>query len=118
MFVVAAAGCGAAGGVLAIDLLQVVPTTSGGVLLLGYAFGQWTPYVEVERIASRGGADPFFVPDPAATNLPSFDTLRGIAGLRLDLSDWTALKAEYRHTRYQDTSSTLQELVLNWSWGF
>jgi branched-chain amino acid transport system permease protein len=31
VFVVAAAGCGAAGGVLAIDQLQVVPATSGGV---------------------------------------------------------------------------------------
>ncbi len=37
VFVVAAAGCGAAGGVLAIDLLQVVPTTSGGVFSV-----QWT----------------------------------------------------------------------------
>ena len=31
VFVVAAAGCGAAGGVLAIEQLQVVPGTSGGV---------------------------------------------------------------------------------------
>jgi branched-chain amino acid transport system permease protein len=37
VFVVAAAGCGAAGGVLAIDQLQVVPQTSGGVFSV-----QWT----------------------------------------------------------------------------
>ena len=37
VFVVAAAGCGAAGGVLAIDQLQVVPGTSGGVFSV-----QWT----------------------------------------------------------------------------
>ena len=37
VFVVAAAGCGAAGGVLAIDQLQVVPGTSGGVFTV-----QWT----------------------------------------------------------------------------
>ncbi len=37
VFVVAAAGCGAAGGVLAIDQLQVVPTTYGGVFSV-----QWT----------------------------------------------------------------------------
>jgi branched-chain amino acid transport system permease protein len=37
VFVVAAAGCGAAGGVLAINLLQVVPTTAGGVFSV-----QWT----------------------------------------------------------------------------
>jgi branched-chain amino acid transport system permease protein len=37
VFVVAAAGCGAAGGVLAIDQLQVVPGTAGGVFSV-----QWT----------------------------------------------------------------------------
>jgi len=37
VFVVAAAGCGAAGGVLAIEQLQVVPGTSGGVFSV-----QWT----------------------------------------------------------------------------
>jgi branched-chain amino acid transport system permease protein len=37
VFVVAAAGCGAAGGVLAIQQLQVVPGTSGGVFSV-----QWT----------------------------------------------------------------------------
>ena len=37
VFVAAAAGCGAAGGVLAIQQLQVVPGTSGGVFSV-----QWT----------------------------------------------------------------------------
>jgi branched-chain amino acid transport system permease protein len=37
VFVVAAAGCGAAGGVLAIEQLQVVPGTAGGVFSV-----QWT----------------------------------------------------------------------------
>src|SRR6202034_2690846 len=37
VFVVAGAGCGAAGGVLAIEQLQVVPGTSGGVFSV-----QWT----------------------------------------------------------------------------
>ena len=37
VFVVAAAGCGAAGGILAIQQLQVVPATSGGVFSV-----QWT----------------------------------------------------------------------------
>jgi hypothetical protein len=93
-------------------------TTYGGFLLAGYAFGQWTPYAEVERIASRGGSDPFFVPDPAAAGLPSFDSLKEIVGLRIDLSDWTALKAEYRHTSFRETSTSVDEGVLNWSWGF
>jgi branched-chain amino acid transport system permease protein len=37
VFIVAAAGCGAAGGILAIQQLQVVPLTSGGVFSV-----QWT----------------------------------------------------------------------------
>jgi len=37
VFIVAAAGCGAAGGILAIEQLQVVPGTSGGVFSV-----QWT----------------------------------------------------------------------------
>jgi branched-chain amino acid transport system permease protein len=37
VFIAAAAGCGAAGGVLAIEQLQVVPGTSGGVFSV-----QWT----------------------------------------------------------------------------
>jgi hypothetical protein len=81
-------------------------STYGGFLLVGYSFGPWTPYVEVERIASSGGADPFFAPDRAAAGIPSFDTLNAIGGVRLDLSDWTALKAEYRHTSYLDSSSS------------
>jgi opacity protein-like surface antigen len=48
----------------------------------------------------------------------SFDTAQGIAGLRVDLSDWTSLKAEYRYTRILDRSETTHEGILNWSWGF
>jgi hypothetical protein len=93
-------------------------TTLGGFVLLGYAFGRVTPYLEFERIASRGGTDPFFNPGTASAPLVSFDTAEGIVGLRVDLSDWTALKAEYRATRAFDTSTNLQEGVIDWSWGF
>lgn len=93
--------------------------TYGGFALLGYAVGRFTPYVEFERVASSGPGvpDPFFVP-VAGMRTSSFDTAEGIVGLRIDLSDWTALKAEYRNTRFFDTASTFQEGVLNWSWGF
>jgi hypothetical protein len=92
--------------------------TYGGFALIGYAFGRFTPYVEFERVASSGGADPFFVPDQSMQT-SSFNTAEGIVGLRIDLSDWTALKAEYRQTRtLGDAASTFQEGVLNWSWGF
>ena len=44
--------------------------------------------------------------------------VQGIAGLRVDLSDWTALKAEYRQTREYDLHVTDYTGILNWSWGF
>ena len=93
-------------------------TTYGGFILLGYAVGRVTPYVEVERIASKGGTDPFFIPDPSAADLPTFDSLEAIAGLRFDLTDWTALKVEYRQTKQWDLHLTQYDGVLNWSWGF
>jgi hypothetical protein len=93
-------------------------STYGGFALLGYAFGRFTPYAEFESVSSSGGADPFFIPDVAAPDVPSFDTAGGILGLRIDLSDWTALKAEYRYTRSIDTSTNFQEGLINWSWGF
>ena len=74
--------------------------------------------VEVERIANKGGPDPFFIPDPAATDIPTFDSLEVIGGLRLDLTDWTALKLEYRQTKMWDLHLTQYDGILNWSWGF
>lgn len=99
------------------QLLTQQWNTYGGFALVGYAFGRFTPYVEFERVASSGGKDPFFIPDPAMQT-SSFDTAEGIVGLRIDLSDWTALKVEYRNTRVLDAASTFQAGVLNWSWGF
>jgi hypothetical protein len=93
-------------------------TTYGGFILLGYGVGRFTPYVEVERVARKGGIDPFFIPDPGAVDLPTFDSLEGIVGLRFDLTDWTALKVEYRQTKQWDLHVTQYDGVLNWSWGF
>jgi hypothetical protein len=91
--------------------------TFGGFGLLGYALGRVTPYIEVESFDTQGGPDPFFIPDPM--NPPtSFRTAEGILGVRVDLSDWTALKAEYRATRLVDTGDTIQVGIVNWSWGF
>ena len=90
-------------------------STYGGFALAGYTFGRLTPYVEVERIASSGGADPFFT----TADSSSFDTIAVIGGLRLDLSDWTALKAEYRQTHvYDNGGAESYQGLLNWSWGF
>jgi hypothetical protein len=92
--------------------------TFGGFALLGYAFGSFVPYVRAERIASAGGLDPFFVPDPAAQGVDSFDTVDALAGLRFDLTDFTALKAEYQYTKAFDTSQVTHLGTINWSWGF
>jgi hypothetical protein len=93
-------------------------TTFGGFGLVGYTFGRVTPYVEVERLDTSGPTpDPFFVPNPAAP--VAFNTLEGIAGMRCDLSDWTAIKAEYRQTHYLDGfAGDFREGIINWSWGF
>ena len=97
-------------------------TTYGGFALVGYAFGRITPYLQFERIASKGGTDPFFSNTILVPDAESFDTAGGILGLRIDLSDWTALKAEYRQTHSYTTpttpSGTVYEGILNWSWGF
>lgn len=93
-------------------------STYGGFALLGYTIGRFTPYLQFERIAAKGGADPFFVNTALIPDAQSFDTAGGIVGLRLDLSDWTALKVEYRQTHAYDTASTQYEGILNWSWGF
>jgi hypothetical protein len=97
--------------------------TYGGFGLVGYTVGPLTPYLEFERIATRGGKDPFFyggvaLEDLNTPNAPSFNTTEGVLGLRLDLSDWTALKAEYRNTRLWNHRLSIQEWLLNWSWGF
>lgn len=92
--------------------------TFGGFGLLGYAFGRVTPYVELESFNSQGGPDPFFVQDPALVTPSGFDTFEGIGGVRIDLSDWTALKAEYRQLRFLDDGRTIYEGIVNWSWGY
>ena len=90
--------------------------TYGGFVLAGYSFGRFTPYVEFERIASKG-EDPFFRRSDMG-EVDSFDSSKGIVGVRLDLTDWTALKAEYRQTRETDKDLTTYEGLVNWSWGF
>ena len=90
----------------------------GGFGLLGYAFGRVTPYIEIERFASQGGLDPFLNPGSMDVTPGSFDTVAGVFGTRVDLSNWSALKFEYRATRDTITAETSQMGLINWSWGF
>jgi hypothetical protein len=94
-------------------------TTFGGFGLVGYTIGRVTPYFEVERVDSSGPSpDPFFI-RPGIDPPVSFNTVKGILGTRVDLSDWTAIKFELRQTHYLDGfAGDFREAVLNWSWGF
>jgi hypothetical protein len=89
--------------------------TYGGFVTLGHAFGIVTPYVRGQWIGTRGGSDPFFVPVPM--DPPTFDELEGLGGIRVDLTDWTAIRAEYRATRVAQMD-VVHLGVLQWSWGF
>jgi hypothetical protein len=83
----------------------------------GYTVGIVTPYLSGERrIATTNSTDPFFAPDPAASTI-DLDVAEGIAGLRVDLSTWSALKAEYRHARSFDQARTTRTVYLSWQFG-
>lgn len=84
--------------------------------LAGYSIGSFTPYVLVEWIDTFGGSDPFFVPDPMSAPLPTA-LVEGLAGVRIDLSTWAALKGELRVTRFTDAGITTQGVTLNWAFG-
>lgn len=84
--------------------------------LAGYSLGSFTPYVLVEWIDVLGGPDPFFVPTPMSPPLPEA-LVEVLAGVRVDLSTWAALKAELRVTHLTDTAITGQALTLNWAFG-
>jgi len=90
--------------------------TYGGFILLGYAFGPMMPYVEASQILSAGGMDPFFIPDHTAGAM-SIEQLDLIAGLRFDVSSWSALKLEYAYA-HSPYASTRHTVTLDWSWGF
>jgi hypothetical protein len=85
--------------------------------LAGYSFGKFTPYVLVEWIDTLGGSDPFFVPDPAMFGPLPVALIEGLAGVRVDLSTWAALKGELRVTRYSDLDEIGQALTVNWAFG-
>jgi hypothetical protein len=92
--------------------------TYGGFATLGYAFGMVTPYVRGQWIATRGGSDPFYVPEgPTAMDAAKFGELEGIAGIRVDLTDWTAIRGEYSATQLAQ-DKVVHQGTLQWCWGF
>lgn len=91
--------------------------TYGGFVTFAHSFGPVTPYVRGQWIGTAGGTDPFFVPDPTTDAVP-IDELESIVGLRVDLTDWTAVRAEYRATKLGIREDVAHQGVVQWAWGF
>ena len=90
--------------------------TYAGYGLLGYAvIDKLTPYVAVDTIVGADD-DPFFRPDTAMS--PLVDFVEVLAGARIDVSTWSALKLEVRFDRlYGGGGANDYTGVANWSFG-
>jgi hypothetical protein len=91
-------------------------TTYDAFAVMSYAFGSVAPYIKGERLVMTGGSDPFFVPDPTQPYL-ELDVADGIAGLRIDLSTWSALKIEYEFDHLIDRSLNVHSGFASWQFG-
>jgi hypothetical protein len=91
--------------------------TYGGFVTFAHSFGPVTPYVRGQWIGTLGGSDPFFVPKGPESGAAPIEELEWIGGVRFDLTDWTAVRAEYRATKLGD-GDVAQQGVLQWAWGF
>jgi hypothetical protein len=93
-------------------------STFDAFALGGYRFGELVPYVlgEIRRTPTTV-PDPFFFPDPTVASdiLRDFEEIT--AGLRWDLTTWSALKFEYRATLTDDTSMRVHRGMVDWSFG-
>jgi len=85
--------------------------------LVGYRMGAWTPYLREEFFDPWGDQDPFYNPDPLMGNV-EYGFSETIAGLRYNISSWSALKAEYRlEVPTDSTRETIHRGLVNWSFG-
>ena len=93
-------------------------TTTDAFVVAGYRIGRVTPYVQVERTDEHGDPDPFYTPDPGMTTPSSpRDQTEALAGVRVDVSVWSALKAEYGLLFPDDADGPDHTVMLNWSFG-
>jgi hypothetical protein len=85
--------------------------------LAGYRFGQLVPYGLFEMRRTPATPDPFFFPDPTLSSdiLKDFEEIT--AGLRWDLTTWSAIKLEYRGTLADDSSMRVHRGMIDWSFG-
>jgi len=94
-------------------------STTDAFVVAGYRIGRVTPYVLVERTDALGSRqDPFYTPDPTMpTASTPVDQTNAIGGVRLDVSVWSALKAEYGMLYPDDADGPDHTVMLNWSFG-
>jgi hypothetical protein len=90
--------------------------TYDAFVVAGFAIPPVTPYISAERLVMTAGLDPFFVPDPAQP-LPELDVLEGILGVRLDVSTWSAVKVEYRATKFPFGGELVHTGIASWQFG-
>jgi hypothetical protein len=102
--------------------------TYGAFALAGYNIGRFTPYLKGEWVYSKRNTllpDPFYIPEPKGAHDPAqaLGLLEGTAGVRIDVSTWSALKLEYRLTtgdanRKEDAAHpAIHTGTVNWSFG-
>jgi hypothetical protein len=90
----------------------------GGFAVVSVNWRSLSPYLMVERIWRTGGPSPFYVPDPKLAGALSTDNFTANVGLRYDLTSWTALKLEYRFSRFYDQNQLMvHEVTLSWNFG-
>jgi hypothetical protein len=106
------------------EVMHSAPGATGGpwntfdaFALGGYRFGDLVPYVLAEIRRTPTDPDPFFFPDPTMASAIFKDFEEITAGLRWDLTTWSALKLEYRDTMTADTSLRVHRGMIDWSFG-
>ncbi|MEP6652103.1 MAG: hypothetical protein ABJA82_02025 [Myxococcales bacterium] len=110
------------------EVYEVIHSVSGAMgrpwktfdafALVGYRIGEFVPYVlgEIRRTPTTL-PDPFFFPDPMLSSAILTDFEEITAGLRWDLTTWSALKLEYRGTLTDDTTMRVHRGMIDWSFG-
>lgn len=90
-----------------------------GYALAGYRFGRTTPYVREEVFEPGGDPDPFYTPDPVASDaVELYGFSETITGVRYNISSWSAVKAEYRlEAPLEMGHPTIHRVLVNWSFG-
>ncbi len=72
----------------------------------------WTPYLRTEY-GKAAATDPVF--SPRGQTRSSF--VESLAGLRFDLSEWSAVKLEYRYHRDLSLATNTHTVAINWAFG-